>query len=544
MVRIGFLTCVFLIGLRLVIGWHFFFEGLNKYESTKHEGSERTKPFTSSSYFAGAEGPLAPKFREEFGHPDGDLLAKLKLADVSDDKPAAKMPAALAKEWDAYLRKFIDDYKLDEVNRKIAESKLEQAKTDFVLWLTKPPSPLDDAFRNDEKAKKIKKTIEGSTPVTYEIPDNPQQRILDYEGKLLAIRDAIHRVSKSFGKDVEKGHLATLRSEAAGLRTSLQRDVDEHTQKYKDSLARLVTARLTGFSYGPPEGMLVDDRVLEFVTLRDGPGEPNASAAQLVSRMPAALDQQWNDYLAYVRDVGKDTLRKDPQRGDQMLAEEKLRYVRYLLDFDEYVEGQALAEKKAAPLLEKYRAAVADLRKAQETYRNDPSVFNLVTLTKKMDEPKRYRALFVAEITRRTDILKQNLGGFKDAGYKGVSEIDKTPPRFLWRDWPTTRQEWMDWATRWGLVIAGGCVLIGLFTRLACLGCAFFLITEYLLNSPFPWLPVSPRAEGNYVFVNKNVVELFALLVLATLPTGRWFGLDAIVSRIWPFRSRKQPSVA
>jgi hypothetical protein len=59
-----------------------------------------------------------------------------------------------------------------------------------------------------------------------------------------------------------------------------------------------------------------------------------------------------------------------------------------------------------------------------------------------------------------------------------------------------------------------------------------------LLNSPFPWLPVSPKAEGNYLFVNKNVIEMLALLVLATLPTGRWFGFDAILSRIWPFRSR------
>ena len=32
MVRIGFVTCVLLVGLRLAIGWHVSYEGLNKYD--------------------------------------------------------------------------------------------------------------------------------------------------------------------------------------------------------------------------------------------------------------------------------------------------------------------------------------------------------------------------------------------------------------------------------------------------------------------------------------------------------------------------------
>jgi uncharacterized membrane protein YphA (DoxX/SURF4 family) len=539
MVRIGFFTCLFLIALRLAIGWHFFFEGLHKYESTQH-ASEQNKAFSSAGYFSGAEGPLASTFREELGYPDGDTLARLKLADAGDDLPAAKMPAALAREWEAYLKKFSEDYKLDDASRKLAETSLIRAKTDYVLWLTKPSRKFDDPFREDAKAKKITITIQGDggkTSATYDIPDHPHQRVLDYQGKLLAIRDAIERVSRSFGKDVEKSHLTTLRGEAAALRISLQKDIDEQTQKYKKSLAKLVTPRLEGFSYGDPESMLVDDRVLELVTLREGSSELTATSDQLILRMPAVLDQQWNDYLAYFKEVGKVPLKKDAQRSDQILAEEKLRFVRYLLDFDEYVSNRA-GDTNNAMRLQKYREAVTTLRKAQADYSDDPSVANLFTLARAMEGPKRYRESFVSEVSRRTEILKQNLGGFKDSAYTGVTEVEKTPTRFLWLDWPTTRQDWMDWATRWGLLIVGGCLLIGLFTRLACLGCVFFLVTEYLLNSPFPWLPVSPKAEGNYLFINKNVIELIALLVLATLPTGRWFGLDAILSRIWPFRSR------
>ena len=43
-----------------------------------------------------------------------------------------------------------------------------------------------------------------------------------------------------------------------------------------------------------------------------------------------------------------------------------------------------------------------------------------------------------------------------------------------------------------------------------------------------PWWPTPPQ-EGNYLFVNKNLIEMLALLVLATTRSGRWFGLDALI---------------
>jgi hypothetical protein len=51
----------------------------------------------------------------------------------------------------------------------------------------------------------------------------------------------------------------------------------------------------------------------------------------------------------------------------------------------------------------------------------------------------------------------------------------------------------------------------------------------YLAVTAFPWLPVPPNTEGNYYYVNKNAIELLALLVLATVPSGRWLGLDALL---------------
>ncbi len=48
---------------------------------------------------------------------------------------------------------------------------------------------------------------------------------------------------------------------------------------------------------------------------------------------------------------------------------------------------------------------------------------------------------------------------------------------------------------------------------------------------PFPGLPPNPKAEGNYLIVSKNLVEMLACLVIATTPSGHWIGFDALLFR-------------
>ena len=100
---------------------------------------------------------------------------------------------------------------------------------------------------------------------------------------------------------------------------------------------------------------------------------------------------------------------------------------------------------------------------------------------------------------------------------------------------PTSQGQRMDQFTMWFLVVVGGCIILGLFTRLSCVLAAGFLVMTYLAHPAFPWYPLPPNTEGNPVFVNKNIIECLALLSLACMPTGRWLGLDALVMR--PFFS-------
>lgn len=88
--------------------------------------------------------------------------------------------------------------------------------------------------------------------------------------------------------------------------------------------------------------------------------------------------------------------------------------------------------------------------------------------------------------------------------------------------------ERMDWLTRWFITAVGACLLAGFLTRPMCLVGFVFLVLTYLTHPPFPWYPLPPNTEGNPVFINKNVIEALALLVIASFPTGKWLGIDAL----------------
>jgi len=58
---------------------------------------------------------------------------------------------------------------------------------------------------------------------------------------------------------------------------------------------------------------------------------------------------------------------------------------------------------------------------------------------------------------------------------------------------------------------------------------AAFLGLIYLANPAPPLGAGNPADPGHYMLVNKELVECLAALVLATIPTGRWLGLDALI---------------
>jgi thiosulfate dehydrogenase (quinone) large subunit len=95
-----------------------------------------------------------------------------------------------------------------------------------------------------------------------------------------------------------------------------------------------------------------------------------------------------------------------------------------------------------------------------------------------------------------------------------------------------------DLITMWGLTAVGLLLILGLFTRLASLGAIGFIILFYLCNPPFVGYFYSIPTEGSYLIVNKNLVELGALIVVLVTGSGRFAGLDRIVHSLF-FGRRK-----
>src|SRR5262249_52037736 len=158
----------FLVLLRLVIGWHLLFAGVEKF---------RKDTWSSEGYLREAYGPLAPTFRWVAGDA---VIDQMTLKPLPDDFALGRtpllpyFPPALAAEWDAYFERFVSHYGPDEQKRTEAKAKLDQQKETTARWLhngsklVKRTSPHGPAFE-----------VERTTP----------QRLQEYQDKLREARD-------------------------------------------------------------------------------------------------------------------------------------------------------------------------------------------------------------------------------------------------------------------------------------------------------------------------------------------------------------------
>ncbi len=96
----------------------------------------------------------------------------------------------------------------------------------------------------------------------------------------------------------------------------------------------------------------------------------------------------------------------------------------------------------------------------------------------------------------------------------------------------------VDAVTMIALTGVGLTVLLGFFERIGAYVGMVLLFFFYLSHPSFPGLEAG-AAEGNYFIVNKNLIELAALGVLAYFPTGHLAGLDLLLR---PGKTTNQPT--
>lgn len=75
----------------------------------------------------------------------------------------------------------------------------------------------------------------------------------------------------------------------------------------------------------------------------------------------------------------------------------------------------------------------------------------------------------------------------------------------------------------WGQIFIGLSLIVGLFTRYASWAGVLLLLLYYIA------LP--PSVLGNF-FVDRNLLELFGLMIVALFPTSQVIGLDGLFSKL------------
>ena len=102
---------------------------------------------------------------------------------------------------------------------------------------------------------------------------------------------------------------------------------------------------------------------------------------------------------------------------------------------------------------------------------------------------------------------------------------------FRWMISGNTGMWIIDTLNAYGLAIIGIALILGLFTRLALWGGVTLLLMYYLAYPPFGGFSYGSPSEGSYLIVNKNLIELFAMMLLAFSDPGQFYGIDMLLRK-------------
>jgi uncharacterized membrane protein YphA (DoxX/SURF4 family) len=549
MIRISTWTAIFLVLLRIVIGWHFAYEGATKVKSAYQGKGSGEKVFTSENYFRESEGPFGKLVKGRIGDPDQEVIDKLTLkpvdGDVSDASPSSRFPDAMAKEWDDYLNRFVTQFRLDDEQKSEAQKKVDQAKAKYVNWVQGNSDQMDPATKKPKRILlKVKRKAPGinNQSSDYDEEMTVGERAAELKKKSDEVKEAYKKMAE-LGRDVDAVALRAKKTDVASIRVELQKEIDGQTKAMKDDLAKLLDTRVT--AYAAEAGNRNASATLEaMLTPMINGSNPLGKMWEVYAAVGSAaavfaidrnnpLAKMWDDYAAFVKDFAPGISDEQKTQVDEELRSAKVRFDRWLADKDMYT-GAELKTKDVADWRANYKQAQAKLNVVADKDKNAEALAKeeIDVLTKRMQ----------SELKSQSDAMRAQIGTPLLGEDRAKGYAAKNDDRYLWifpKGWSLI--DYIDWSTRWFLLVVGGLLMIGLFTRLSCFAAAGFLLLTILTQPSLPWIPAAPMNEGSYLFVNKNVIEMVALLALMTTRCGQWAGLDSIVS--WMFGRRREVPV-
>ena len=468
--RISIAAIVLLVLVRISIGWQFLYEGLWKIDS---QGT--ANPWTAEGYLNAAQGPFRDHFRNMTGDPDD-------LTWVDYD--------TMIRRWDQWHKAFVDHYLL-------SESEIEGMKQEI--------------DRLEKQGDKLAK--------------DQARRLQDLKTRLqldARQKDHLHKMING-----EKYFAAVLMELPESVRPNVQKD-----GRFTKSLANVIR-------YDAQRKLLVVSGQMHLAPherdalMQMAPLDPEASPEQnaQAKAFQKAVDDVYKRSTRYAnhevtglafKERLRGVLRGDPERyGYVVRAAEQARAKRGD-DNDQKADTprpQPVTVIARPGKIELYKQRVREYNEAIGRAETDYQWDHLNFLQRKLQELK---AEVVAPIKALDTELKEQaqLLLTDEQLARGPVPLPRTPVQQI------------DWLTMWSLTVIGLLLIGGLATPLAALAGAGLLTMFYLVIPPWTGVPEAPGPEHSWV-VNKNFIEALILLGIVFLPTGRWFGLDAIVNWLW-----------
>ncbi len=206
--QISILTVVSMVLLRLLIGGHFFSQGLDKLDPN----------FSAAGFLSQAKGPLAPAFQGVL--PDFHDWNKL-MAQPREDKPAAEGAAAetsygawkskIEIDWLAYVERAKKHFAFNEEQKTKADTLYKYYVRSLATYLEESEQEVNEYRHDLFRLKKMR-----ATPIAEQVPfqqQRIQKKAAETAAKANQIKAAVTAMEKQFQQDLRE--LATREQYAA-----------------------------------------------------------------------------------------------------------------------------------------------------------------------------------------------------------------------------------------------------------------------------------------------------------------------------------------
>ena len=490
--KLGGCAIIFIVILRLSIGWQFLYEGLWKCDSM-----QSSRPWTAAGYLKNAQGPFRDTFRDMTGDPN-------ELNWLDHDHMEAK--------WDAWYKRFKahhpdltkkqkGDLEAMFNGKKEWRSKLSQLPKEVKFGPT-----LGQVVHYDAEKKNL--VAGGKTYHTpYLVVENHTPDLV--VEKMDVLEQMGQKSLKMHPNDAENTKL--VKEYQAAIERFKDPKLFKGQKEYRSDLSKLPK----DIEFDPTLSQVVyyDAKKKQIVA-----GAKTISTPHLNSKEMGGLERMGRKSLAMHKgDVENTKLVEEYQKAIKRFKDLSKRFS-YKNQLSASLKGDperaAIVNKDGRRIgkIDRYNEMLKnyeeDLSKSQQDFQQDHLAYQW-NLIQKMR----------AELVGPIKAMEANMQIDADK-LLTTKQLQRGPvlPE-------PSKMSSVNQATIWGLLILGVMLLTGFGTRIAALGGAVMLLSFYLVMPPWPGVPPAPGPEHS-LFVNKNLIEMIALIGIAFMPTGQWFGID------------------